>query len=40
MVWRNSQEHEAVVQVQREKIRSGRKEDRRLEGEDGAGVLH
>ena len=30
----------AVVRVQREKIRSGRKEDKRFEGESGAVVLH
>ena len=30
-VWRNSQEHEAVVRVQWEKILSGRKGDRRFE---------
>ena len=37
---RNSQEHEAVVRVQREKIQSGRKKDKRFEGEDGERVLH
>ena len=30
----------AVVRVQREKVRSERKEDNRFEGEVGAGVLH
>ena len=39
-VKRNSQEHEAVVRVQREKIQSGRKKDKRLEGEGGVRVLH
>ena len=37
---RNSQEHEAVVRVQREKIQSGQKEDKRFEGEGAKGVLH
>ena len=36
----NSQEHEAVVRVQREKIQSGRKKDKRFEGEGGVRVLH
>ena len=36
----NSQEHEAVVRVQREKIQSGRKKDKRFEGKDGLRVLH
>ena len=39
-VKRNSQEHEAVVRVQREEIRSGRKKDKRFEGEGGVRVLH
>ena len=39
-VKRNNQEHEAVVKVQREKTRSGRKKDRKFESEDGVGVLH
>ena len=39
-VKRNSQEHEAVVRVQRETIQSGRKKDRRFEGEGGVRVLH
>ena len=30
----------AVGRVQREEIRSGRKEGKRFEGEGGAGVLH
>ena len=30
----------AVVRVQNEKIRSGRKKNKRFEGEGGAGVLH
>ena len=29
-----------VVSTQREKVRSGRKGDKRFEGEGGAGVLH
>ena len=32
-VKRNSQEHEAVVKVQSEKIQSGLKKDKRFEGE-------
>ena len=32
-VKRNSQEHRAVVRVQREKVQSGCKEDKRFEGE-------
>ena len=39
-VKRNSQKHEAVVGVQREKIQSGRNEDKRFEGEGGVRVLH
>ena len=39
-VKRNSKEHEAVVRVQRETIQSGRKKDRRFEGEDRVRVLH
>ena len=39
-VKRNSQEHEAVVRVQREKIQSGRKKDKRFEREGGVRVLH
>ena len=39
-VKRNSQEHEAMVRVQREKIQSGRKKDSRFEGEGEARVLH
>ena len=39
-VKRNSQEHEAVVRVQRKKIQSGRKKDKRFEDEDGVQVLH
>ena len=39
-VKRNSQEYEAVVRVQREKIQSGRKKDMRFEGEGGVRVLH
>ena len=34
-VKRNSQEHKAVVRVQREKIQSGRKRDRWFEGDRG-----
>ena len=34
-VKRNSQEHEAVVRVQREKIISGRKKDKKFESESG-----
>ena len=37
---KNNQEHVPVVRVQREKIRSGRKKDKRFEGEGGAGMLH
>ena len=37
---RNSQEYEGVVRVQREKIQSGRKKDRRFEDEGGMRVLH
>ena len=39
-VKRNSQEHEAVMRVQREKIQSGRKKDKKFESEDGVLVLH
>ena len=39
-VKRNSQEHEEMVRVQREKIQSGRKKDKRFEGEGGFRVLH
>ena len=39
-VKRNSHEHEAVVKVQRVKIQSGRKKDKRFEGEGGVRVLH
>ena len=39
-VKRNSQEHEAVVRVQREKIQSGRKKDKKSESEGGVQVLH
>ena len=39
-VKRNSQEHEEVVRVQREKIQSGRKKNKRFEGEGGVRVLH
>ena len=39
-VKRNSQEHEAVVRVQSDKIHSGRKKDKRFEGEGGVRVLH
>ena len=39
-VQRNSQEHEAVVTVQREKIQSGRKKDKNFESEGGVRVLH
>ena len=39
-VKRNSQEHEAVVRVQSEKIHSGLKKDKRFEGEGGVRVLH
>ena len=39
-VKRNSQEHEAVVRVQREKIQSGRKKDKKFESEGGVQVLH
>ena len=39
-VKRNSQEHEAVVRVQKEKIQSGRKKDKNFESEGGVRVLH
>ena len=39
-VKRNSQEHEAVMRVQRETIQSGRNEDGRFEGEGGVRVQH
>ena len=39
-VKRNSQEHETVVRVQREKIQSGRKKDKKFESEGGVRVLH
>ena len=39
-VRRKSQEHEAVVRVQRKKIQSGRKKDKRFEDEGGVQVLH
>ena len=39
-VKKNSQEHEMVMRVQREKIQSGRKKDKRFEGEGGVRVLH
>ena len=39
-VKRNSQEHEAVVRVHREKIQSGRKKNKKFESEGGVRVLH
>ena len=39
-VKRNSQEHEAVVKVQREKIQSGLKKEKKFESEGGVRVLH
>ena len=39
-VKRNIQEHEAVVRVQREKIQSGRKKDKKFEDKGGVRVLH
>ena len=39
-VKRNSREHKAVVRVQREKIQSGRKKDKRFEDEGGVRVMH
>ena len=39
-VKRNSQEHEAVVRVQREKIQSGLKKDKKFESEGGVRVMH
>ena len=39
-VKRNSQDHEAMVRVQREKIQSGQNEDMRFEGEGRVQVLH
>ena len=38
-MWRDSQVHEAEVRVQRGKIRSGRKGDKRSKGEGAAEVL-
>ena len=38
-VKRNSQEHEAMVRVQRKKIQSGRKKDENFESEGGVRVL-
>ena len=38
-VKRNSQEHEAVVRVQREKIQSGRKKDKKFESEGASAAL-
>ena len=39
-VKRNSQAHGKVVRVQREKIQSERKTDKRFEGEGGVRVQH
>ena len=39
-VKRNSQEHEAVVRMQREKIQSGRKKNKKFESKGGVRVLH
>ena len=39
-VKRNSLEHKAVVRVQKEKIQSGRKKDKKFESEGGVRVLH
>ena len=39
-VKRMSQEHEAVVRVQRKTIQSGRKKDKKFESEGGVRVLH
>ena len=39
-VKRNRQEHEAVVRMQREKIQSGRKKDKKFESKGGVRVLH
>ena len=39
-VERNSQKHEAVVRVKREKIQSGRKRDKKFEDEGGVRMLH
>ena len=36
---KDSHKHEAVVKVQGDKIRNGRKGDKRFEGQGGAGVL-
>ena len=38
-VKRNSQDHEAMVRVQREKIQIGWKNDKRFEGKSGVRVL-
>ena len=39
-VKKNSQEHETVVRVQREKIQSGWKKDKKFESEGWVQVLH
>ena len=39
-MYRDSQEQEAVMRVQRKKIRSGRKGNKRFVSEGGAGVMH
>ena len=39
-VQRNSQGYDMVMEVQREKIKSGRKKDKRFEGEGGARMPH
>ena len=39
-VKKNSQEHEAVMRVQRKKIQSGRKKNKRFEGVGEVRVLH
>ena len=38
-VKRNSQEHEAVVRLQRKKIQSGRKKDKKFKSEGGVLML-
>ena len=39
-VYRDSQEHDMVVRVQKKKIQSGRKRNKRFDGEGGVKVLH
>ena len=39
-MWKNSQKHNSMGNVQGEKLQSGHKEDRLLVSEGGVGVLH